>query len=72
MSKVDWMQSKRFWSKVERIARGEKQGSSKLTEAAVREIRASNETLRVLSERYGVAWSVIGAAKRRETWRHVT
>lgn len=42
---------------------------AKLTENDVRAIRVSNESLRVLAEKYGVSKSVIGYARKGITWR---
>ena len=52
--------------------RGERAGGAKLTEALVREIRASTESQRVLAKRLGVRASQIGKIRRREQWAHVT
>lgn len=49
-------------------SRGERHGSSKLTEAAVREIRASNETLPVLASRFGVSQSNVSMVRNGKTW----
>ena len=52
--------------------RGGRHGMAKLTEAAVREIRASpGITQRELGERYGVHQTSIGKIRRGETWRFV-
>lgn len=52
---------------------GEKLHNAKLTEAAVREIRALRgcETQVRLAERFGVCQSVISAVQRKERWQHV-
>lgn len=52
-------------------ARGEGHGRAKLTEDDVRSIRASGDSLRELSRRYGVAVPVIARAKSGRTWAHV-
>lgn len=52
-------------------ARGETNGTAKLTEDAVRAIRASADTYRVLAARYGVGRDQIGRVVRRESWSHV-
>lgn len=52
-------------------ARGEANGSSKLTEQDVREIRMSDDSLRTLGQRYGVAHNVIDRIKRGLIWKHV-
>lgn len=44
---------------------------AKLTEAIVREIRASRETLSVLAKKYGVCFQTIFEAKSGLTWAHV-
>ncbi len=51
--------------------KGERHGSAKLTDALVREIRASTELQRVVAARLGVAQTVISKVRRRETWSHV-
>lgn len=56
-------------------ARGARNGSAKLTEADVREIRrlaAEGVPQKILAVRFGVSESVISAVVRRKTWRHVT
>jgi hypothetical protein len=52
-------------------ATGERQGLARLTEDQVREIRASNETHRVLAERFGVSRPTITSVRTRRTWKHV-
>lgn len=54
-----------------RQAKGERQGSAKLTEADVRAIRASAETFDVLAARYSVSPATIAQAARGATWSHV-
>lgn len=52
------------------IARGERNGLSKLTEEDVREIRLLTETLsqQKIAHRFGVSQTTIGFVLRRETW----
>lgn len=50
---------------------GEDRPGAKLTEEIIREIRASSDSYRVLAERYGVVFGIIGQIKRREAWKHV-
>lgn len=50
---------------------GEANPQSKLTEAAVREIRASTGTKRSLAARYGVDPELIRLVRRRKLWGHV-
>jgi 5-methylcytosine-specific restriction endonuclease McrA len=52
-------------------ARGEHIASSKLTEADVRVIRASPESLRVLARKFGVNRSTIQQVRKGKSWRHV-
>lgn len=54
-------------------ARGERQGSAKLTEEAVREIRQTAHVVpyKVLAAKFGVNRSAIGMAARGNTWRHL-
>jgi hypothetical protein len=54
------------------VSLGEKHGNAKLTEEIVRAIRVSDETDAQLSKRYGISRSSIYAARRRQTWKHVT
>lgn len=54
-----------------RQARGDGHGRSKLTEADIPVIRASNETRAALGRRYGVSYQVISAVVLRKTWAHV-
>jgi len=58
----------------ERVPRGEATNHAKLTEAAVREIRArraEGATLMALAQQYGVTHSAIQGVVSRKTWRHV-
>lgn len=50
---------------------GERHPDAKLTEAAVREIRASNDKQSSLAKRFGVCPSHISRVKSGEEWRHV-
>lgn len=51
--------------------KGERQARSKLTDDAVRAIRASAETEADLMVRYGVSQSTINNVKNGRAWRHV-
>lgn len=51
--------------------RGEKQYCARLTEADVRAIRASDQTLASMGRQYGVSSETIGAVVRRKTWKHI-
>ena len=51
--------------------RGERQGSSKLTESMAIQIKASSERGVVLSKKYGVCQSVISQIKSGKLWRHI-
>jgi len=51
--------------------KGELHGYSKLTEEAVRAIRASADHNSVLADRYGVTADNIRAVRKRITWRHL-
>jgi hypothetical protein len=58
-----------------RQAKGVRQGSAKLTDDAVREIRACWLTMASqpeLAREFGVTQAVIWAIVNRRTWRHVT
>jgi len=50
---------------------GVKHGRAKLTEAEVKEIRASLETPTPLARRYGVSPSLICMIQKRKVWKHV-
>ena len=57
-----------------RVARGERNGQAKLTEDAVREIRArraAGEKLTDLARQYGVVFGIVSAIAHRRIWRHV-
>lgn len=54
-----------------RAARGEKNAQAKLTASQVRDIRASSESVRALSRRYGVGRVNIKNARDGRTWAHV-
>lgn len=56
---------------VKRGSNGEANGGAKITEAAVREIRASSEAVRRIAEQYGVSISLIYAIRSRHTWKHI-
>ena len=51
--------------------KGQRHGNAKLTEDAVKEIRASNDTLKSLAAKYGVSFGLIGHIKSRRAWNHV-
>jgi len=51
--------------------RGEMNACRKLSDMAVREIRASSRTLKALAHQYGVSESAIFQAKSYQTWAHV-
>lgn len=56
------------------MPRGSRVGTAKLTDEAVRKIRAARaggETLAVLAARFGVTEKNVSLIARRETWRHV-
>jgi hypothetical protein len=50
---------------------GEANPSAKLTDAAVRTIRADSRTARIIAKEYGVSKSLINAVRRGEIWRDV-
>lgn len=58
-----------------RPARGERNGSAKLTPTQVLEIRArfaaGNVIHQVLADEYGVSQETIGSIVRRQSWRHI-
>jgi len=54
-----------------RQAKGSKINSCILNEDQVREIRASNDSLEVLADYYGVGFTTIYDAKNYKTWKHV-
>ncbi len=58
--------------KKKRMACGERQGASILTEEAVRQIASSTESQLVLATRYGVATSTIGSIQCGNNWKHLT
>jgi DNA-binding transcriptional regulator YiaG len=54
------------------MARGTRQGLSKLTEADVLHIRRDRSmTIKALAELYGIHCSTVFKVRRGETWRHV-
>lgn len=53
------------------LARGEKNGSAKLTEEAVREIRATKGKRKILADKFGVSVVTIDRTKRKEYWKHL-
>jgi hypothetical protein len=57
-----------------RVAKGEKTGHSKLNESQVRDIRhllGRGESLKVISEKYGISKQNICDIKARRSWKHV-
>lgn len=50
---------------------GEQSGQSKLTEDAVRDIRASQDTNSMLAKKYGVSRRNIWSIRNMKTWKHV-
>lgn len=54
-----------------RTAKGRKNWRSKLTEAAVAEIRTRTGTTIALGREYGVGSDVISRIRNRKAWRHV-
>ena len=54
-----------------KYAHGEQSHKSTLTDDAVRDIRASGVSLRLLAQRYHVHTSTIHSIKRRKTWAHI-
>jgi hypothetical protein len=61
------------WSRrnPDRLARGERHGSAKLTEADVIEIRRSSLKRSELARKYGVSWDVINLIQKRLAWASV-
>lgn len=53
------------------VNRGERHGHAKLLESQVVEIRRSQESGRILAERYGVTRGHIYGVRSRRTWTHV-
>jgi hypothetical protein len=62
---------RKYHGKPETNLRGEDNPRSRLTEAAVREIRSHKETLAVYAERYGMSINTIKAISAGRLWRHV-
>lgn len=56
---------------VKRGSRGEANSGNKITEAAVREIRASSEIARIIAEQHEVSVSLIHAIRQRRIWKHI-
>lgn len=50
---------------------GERAHFAKLTEAQVREIIASDESIPALARRYGVTYCPIWAIRKNRTWKHI-
>lgn len=55
----------------ERTPRGSSHYLTKFTEDDIRAIRASTESLAVMSTRYGVTKEAISAIRKRKNWAHV-
>lgn len=54
-----------------RTAKGERQGSAKLSEQSAREIRASTDKLAVIAQRYGISQSTASQIRNGHRWRHI-
>jgi len=69
-------QNRRFLERPDSIARGERAGSAKLTDAIVREMRSryirGSVSYGSLAKECGVCEYVMRAAVKGRTWRHVT
>jgi hypothetical protein len=50
---------------------GARNGRAKVTADDVRAIRASNETIRALAQRYALGETTVGHILNRRSWRHV-
>jgi hypothetical protein len=50
---------------------GDENHRAKITEAIVREIRASPTTAKILAQRYGVSVSQINRVRQRRKWTHI-
>ena len=59
------------YTKPERTPRGEANGCARLTDDAVRGIRADTRSHRVIALDYGISSPQISRIKRREAWGHV-
>lgn len=57
--------------RISQAKRGERHHLAKLTEAAVRHIRASGETAATLAKRFGVTTDSIYNVRNHRTWTHV-
>lgn len=68
---IDLTNNRRSWDNGLSWHRGSRHTMSKLTEESVLEIRSSDESDEVLSERYGVTASTIRVVKQKRTWKHV-
>lgn len=71
------IQRGRTWTHIpgerrESKSQGSKHCNAKLTEAKVRKIRASDDTLEILAGRYGVSIGTISRVNLRQSWAHVT
>ena len=53
------------------LSRGSLNGHAKLNEAAIEEIRHSNEVQQILADRFGVSRPTISNIKNGKTWKHV-
>lgn len=61
-------------TKPERVARGERVGSAKLTADLVRRIRSdriSGGSLSAIATRYGIAFQTVSKIVNRKSWRHI-
>ena len=75
LENLEWLsaaENKKHAAEVLKRFTGENNGSSKLTEAIVREIKKSELTAKELALKYGVTRECVYHIKNGKTWRHVT
>lgn len=53
------------------MARGERNGSAKLTAADIVRLRATTGTLKEVAEMFGVHWAYVSSVKHRRVWKHI-
>ena len=75
ISNLCWMERVQNSASRKDVCQGEKNGSAKLTESDVRQIKcylaSSNLSLRDIANKFGVERSTIFAIKKGKTWKHI-
>lgn len=64
--------SHKFQNEIENSCRGIRNGKAKFTEADIRYILSSNESISNLSKQFNVRYTTIYSIKNKKSWKHIT